>query len=96
MTCLQAAHSVHQCVYRCAMHWRRITAKRLRQRGGRPKLRPVVEAKPDWPVISLPGASRSVPLVQPLPVVDLHRCVSGTVNNYSLFLRPHFQTRLQI
>ena len=87
---------MHQCVYRCAMRWRRITAKRLRQRGGRPKLRPVVEAKPDWPVISLPGASRSVPLVQPLPVVDLHRCVSGTVYNYSLFLRPHFQTRLQI
>ena len=46
----------------------------------------VVEAKPDWPVVSLPGASCSVPLVQPLPVVDLHRYVSGTVYNYSLFL----------
>ena len=68
------------------MHWRRITAKRLRQRGGRPRPRPVVQAKPDLPVKSLPGASGSVPLVQPLPVVDLHRYVSSTVYNYSLFL----------
>lgn len=36
------------------MHWRRITAKRVRQRGGRPRPRPVMETKPDWQVTSIP------------------------------------------
>jgi len=74
---LEAAHSVHQCVYRCAMHWRRITAKRVRQRGGRPRPRPVIKAKPDWPVSSLSGTARSVPSVQPSAhIMDLNRIVS--------------------
>ncbi|XP_020629164.1 protein SFI1 homolog [Orbicella faveolata] len=74
---LEAAYSVHQCVYRCAMHWRRVTANRVRQRGGKPRPRPVIEPKSDWPVAKLPVTTRSVPSIQPSAyTMEVHRIAS--------------------
>lgn len=75
ITCSQVAHSVHQCVYRCAMHWRRVTANRVRQRGGKPRPRRVIEPKPDWPIATLSETTRPVPSVPPSTYsMEVHRC----------------------
>ncbi|KAL9984075.1 hypothetical protein ACROYT_G006331 [Oculina patagonica] len=71
---LEVAHSVHQCVYRCAMHWRRVTANRVRQRGGKPRPRRVIEPKPDWPIATLSETTRPVPSVPPSTYsMEVHR-----------------------
>lgn len=62
---LEVAHSVQQCVYRCAVHWRRITAKRVRDRGGKPRPRPVIEEKSDRPFPRVSCPINPVPSTQP-------------------------------
>lgn len=80
MSLSQAAYSVHQCVYRCAMHWRRVTANRVRQRGGKPRPRRETEPKSDWPVAMLPGATRSVPSIDPSTyTMEVHRLERNTL-----------------
>ena len=62
------------------MHWRRVTANRVRQRGGKPKPRRATEPKSDWPVAMLPGTTRSVPSIEPSTyTTEVHRLERNTL-----------------
>lgn len=88
---LEAAHSVHRCVYRCAMHWRRLTAKRVRQRGGRPRSRPVSEAKHNWPLTSMLEPKRPGPSAQPASYgIDIDRIISETFKERPAPRKPDY------
>ncbi|XP_029212912.2 protein SFI1 homolog [Acropora millepora] len=73
---LEAAQSVHHCVHRCAMHWRRITAKRVRQRGGKPRPRPSIESTSERPITSVSRNMNPVPSVQPAAYSVVDRIIS--------------------
>ena len=79
ITWFQVAHSVQQCVYRCAVHWRRITAKRVRDRGGKPRPRPVIEEKSDRPFPRVSCPINPVPSTQPA-------AYSVAVDRYETFI----------
>ena len=88
ITCSQADHAVHQCVYRCAMHWRRVTANRVRQRGGKPRPRRATEPKSDWAVAMLPGTTRSVPSIEPSTyTMEVHRLERNTLRFFHNLLQ---------
>lgn len=62
---LEVAQSLHQCVYRCAIHWRRVTANRVRQRGGRPRPKRVMSPQFDGPGTTSLESSHSAHSIQP-------------------------------
>ena len=81
----QAAQSVHHCVHRCAMHWRRITAKRVRQREGKPRPRPSIESMSERPVTSVDRNMNPVSSAQPAAYsVVVDRCLTVLYSGFCL------------